>query len=105
VPRFAKQLFVFCFVTFAWIFFRAASWHDACTVVSRIFTTGWGDPAFPLVALVLILSVWAYQFVCESDWRRVVQLAPVRVGLVLAMVTYLAVFARASAQPFIYFQF
>jgi D-alanyl-lipoteichoic acid acyltransferase DltB (MBOAT superfamily) len=105
VPRFAKQVFVFTFVTFAWIFFRAASWHDACVVVSRIFTTGWGDPAFPLAALALILSVWAYEFVCESRWRHAMQLAPVRVGLVLMMAAYLAVFARASSQPFIYFQF
>jgi D-alanyl-lipoteichoic acid acyltransferase DltB (MBOAT superfamily) len=105
VPRFAKQVFVFAFVTFAWIFFRAASWHDACLIVSRIFTTGWGDPAFPLVAAVLILSVWAYQFICESGLRRVAQLAPVRVGLALAMIGYLAVFAGGGAQPFIYFQF
>jgi len=105
VPRFAKQMLVFAFVTFAWIFFRAASWGDACLVVKRMFTTGWADPAFPLVALLLVLSVWVYQFVCESGVRRVLQLAPVRVALVVLMVVYLAVFAGGSAQAFIYFQF
>jgi alginate O-acetyltransferase complex protein AlgI len=105
VPRFAKQMGTFAFVTFAWIFFRARSWGDACTVVKRMFTTGWTDPAFPLVALALILAIWVYQFVCESRLQRLAQLAPVRVGLVVFMALYLAVFAGGGAQAFIYFQF
>ena len=105
VPKFAKQMLTFAIVTFAWIFFKAASWDDACLIVKRIFTTGWADPAFPVVAMLLILSVWVYQFVCESRLRRVLQLAPVRVALVVLMVLYLAIFAGGSAQEFIYFQF
>ncbi len=70
-----------------------------------MFTTGWTDPAFPLVALLLILSVWVYQYICESSARQVLLLAPVRVGLVVLMMAYLAVFAAGGAQAFIYFQF
>ena len=41
VPRLVKQLLVYIFVTFTWIFFRAQSLADASLVISRIFTTPW----------------------------------------------------------------
>jgi alginate O-acetyltransferase complex protein AlgI len=105
VPRIAKQLFVFLFVAFAWIFFRAPTFADAWTIVTRIFTTGWADPGCPLFALVLIFGAWAYQFVYESRLKWLVELAPVRVGMVILMLVYLAVFAGADTQGFIYQQF
>ena len=55
--------------------------------------------------LFLILSVWAYQFAVESRFRSVLRAAPVRVGLAVAMILYLALFSSGSSQPFIYFQF
>jgi hypothetical protein len=105
VPRFAKQLLVFAFVTLAWVFFRANSLDDAWLIVSRTATTGWADPAFPLLALVLVLAVWFYQRIHESGGRRILKLTPVRVTLVVVMVLYLAIFTGPSGQPFIYFQF
>jgi len=105
VPRIVKQVFVFAFVTFAWIFFRAQSFDDACTVVRGIFSAGWTDPAVPLLLVGLVASIWVYQFVYESRLRRVLKLAPVRVVLVIAMLLYLAVVPGAEGQPFIYFQF
>src|SRR6266536_4381687 len=36
VPRLAKQLCVFAFVSFTWIFFRAGSMGDALRIVNRI---------------------------------------------------------------------
>ena len=105
LPKFVKRLLVFAFVTFAWIFFRAHSLSDARLIVTRIFTTAWTDPAFPLVALFLVLSVWLYQHVYESKARRVLLLAPVRVALVVVMILYLAVFSGAGGQAFIYLQF
>jgi D-alanyl-lipoteichoic acid acyltransferase DltB (MBOAT superfamily) len=105
VPKLAKQMGVFAFVTFAWIFFRARTLHDASTIVTRIFTTGWADPAFPVVALGLVLAVWVYEHVYESRHRWALALAPARVAIVVTMGLYLAVFAGSSSQPFIYFQF
>jgi D-alanyl-lipoteichoic acid acyltransferase DltB (MBOAT superfamily) len=105
VPRFVKQLAVFVVVTFAWVFFRANSLGDAVTVIRRMFTTGWRDPRFPLAAALMVLSVWVYQFAYESRLRRVIEWAPVRVALVIAMLVYLAVFAGGQAQAFIYLQF
>ena len=105
VPKLAKQMGVFAFVTFAWIFFRAGTLHDAWLVVSRIFTTGWADPAFPVLALVLTLAVWLYEYLYESRHRLVLALAPARVPVVVMMALYLTVFSGSGAQPFIYFQF
>ncbi len=107
MPRLAKQLCVFGFVCFTWIFFRGRTWGQSWEVLSRIFTTPWTDPRFPVPMMVLILSVWAYQLLHASEprGRRVLELPPVRVGLAAAMIVYLAVFAQPSSAAFIYFDF
>jgi len=131
VPRPVKQLGVFAFVTFAWIFFRAQSLGDAWLIVSRIATpgraivtlawtyfrslsvgdawriatSGWTDSAFPLLALAMVLAVWAYQFLYESKARTMLEWAPVRVSLAVVLVVYVATFPAGAAQKFIYFQF
>jgi D-alanyl-lipoteichoic acid acyltransferase DltB (MBOAT superfamily) len=105
VPRVLKQLAVFAFVTFTWIFFRAASLDDAVIILTRIIMDGWTNPEFPVLMLALILSVWIYQFAMESRLRPILGTSPVRVGLALGMVLYLTFFASGSTEPFIYFQF
>ena len=105
VPKFVKQLFVFAFVTFAWIFFRAESIGDAWAIVTRIFSSGLANPYCPLLALALISVVWLYQFAYESKVKRLLDLRPVRIGIVVFMVLYLIIFAPASEQAFIYLQF
>ena len=107
VPQLVKQLAVFTFVTFTWIFFRAQSLGDAGLIISRIFTTGWADPRFPVVMAILVLAVWAYQLIYTSrlSLRRWIDMEPVRVGLAALMITYLAIVAQPSTKQFIYFQF
>ena len=105
VPRWAKQLWVFAFVMFCWIFFRAAGLSDALLIVRRIFTGGLGDPRFPLAMLGFCLAVWAYQFCYESRARRLLEWAPVRVGAVAYMILHLLLFTGGSTQPFVYLQF
>jgi alginate O-acetyltransferase complex protein AlgI len=107
VPRLVKQLAVFTFVTFTWIFFRAQSLSDAWLIISRMFTTGWADPRFPLVMAVLLLAVWVYQLIYTSEGRLswLVHTAPVRVGLTIAMIVYVLIVAQPSTKQFIYFQF
>jgi len=105
VPKLAKQLLVFGFVTFAWIFFRAESITDAWLIVTRIFTSGFADPHCPLLALFLILAVWLYQLAYESRLKSILELRLVRVCIIVLMILYLAVFAPSSEQPFIYLQF
>jgi len=105
VPRLAKQVFVFAIVMFAWIFFRAESIGDAWLIVARIFSSGLSDPRCPLLAAGLIAAVWCYQYVFESRLRLLLELRAVRVGLVVLMLTFLAVFTPSSEQAFIYMQF
>ncbi|TSA52120.1 MAG: MBOAT family protein [Planctomycetaceae bacterium] len=105
VPKLVKQLLVFAFVTFAWIFFRAESIGDAWLIITRIFSSGWANPNCPVWALILVLIVWLYQFAYESRLRWIFDLAPVRIGIVVGMILYLAVFAPSSEQGFIYLQF
>ena len=104
VPRVAKQAGVFVFVCFAWIFFRAESMADANLIVRRLFGTGWGDPGMPLLMVLLVTSVWCYQFLYESRLRTVLANGVVRVGLVLAMLLWLCFFSTGGG-AFIYFQF
>jgi len=105
IPRIVKQVTVFSFVTFAWIFFRAASLDDAFIIISRIFSTVWSDPQFPLLMLLLTLSIWIYQFLYESRFRIYLQSSTVRIAMVIGMILYLFLFAPSGNQPFIYFQF
>jgi D-alanyl-lipoteichoic acid acyltransferase DltB (MBOAT superfamily) len=105
VPKLVKQLFVFTFVTFTWIFFRAESTTDAWVIIARIFTSGFANPYCPLLMLALIFAVWLYQFAYESRLQWVLALRPVRVAIIVLMVLYLAVFAPSSEQAFIYLQF
>ncbi len=105
VPGFVKQAFVFAIVTFAWIFFRAETMADAGQIVTRIFSSGITDPRCPLLAILLIVAVWCYQFVFESRLRWALQCRGVRMGLVVLMLAYLALFAPSGEQPFIYMQF
>jgi D-alanyl-lipoteichoic acid acyltransferase DltB (MBOAT superfamily) len=107
VPTLFKQLLVFAFVTFTWIFFRAQSLNDAWLIVTRIFSSGWADPRFPVLMAILIAAVWLYEFLYTSGpaTKRFVEWSPVRLGLVVLMVAYLAVVAQPSTKAFIYFQF
>ena len=105
VPRIVKQLLVFGFVTFAWIFFRAESITDARLIVARIFSSGAADPYCPLLALALTFAVWLYQFVCGSRLRRLLEPRAVRIAIIILMILYMAIFAASSEKPFIYQQF
>ena len=105
VPKLVKQLLVFVFVTFAWIFFRADTITDAWVIVARIFSSGLANPYCPLLALVFILAVWLYQFIYESKIKQVLELRAVRIAIVLLMIFYLAIFAPSSEKAFIYLQF
>src|SRR6266705_2237111 len=69
VPRFAKQLGVFSFVCFTWIFFRAGSLDDALLIVRRIFTAAWQTPQIPILMVAMVAPVWLYQFLYESKFR------------------------------------
>jgi len=104
VPNLFKQAWVFIYVCFAWIFFRATSLSDAGFIINRIFTAAFSNPQIPAMMLLLILLVWIYQFTYESRFRRLLQFAPVRVGIAVSMMLYLCL-CSSGGGTFIYFQF
>jgi D-alanyl-lipoteichoic acid acyltransferase DltB (MBOAT superfamily) len=104
VPVLFKQVGVFAYVTFAWIFFRAASLPEALLVVGRIFHGAWSNPGIPALMLVLVGLVWLYQFTYESRFRGLLGTGLVRVTLAVGMVLYLCL-CSSSGGTFIYFQF
>ncbi len=107
VPTALKQAGVFAFVCLTWVFFRAQSLDDAWLVLEGIVTGPWTDPRFPLLAAALVAAVWAYQHIYMRGGRlaRLLETAPVRVGLAGAMLVYLLAIAQPSTKAFIYFQF
>ncbi len=104
VPKLIKQIGVFIFVCFAWIFFRAESLGDAELIVKRIFTATWTDPQVPALMLALTGLVWIYQFLYESRLREILQTTFVRVSAAVCMLLYLFLFSSGGGS-FIYFQF
>jgi D-alanyl-lipoteichoic acid acyltransferase DltB (MBOAT superfamily) len=104
-PTWVKRTWTFLFVTFAWIFFRAETFPDAWMIIRKIFGFSWVDPALPLVLLATVAAIWIYQFIYESNARRLLRPTPVRIGIVVLMVLYVALFGTSSGQAFIYFQF
>ncbi len=104
VPKLAKQLGVFVFVCFAWIFFRAESLGDAMLVIHRIGSAAWTDPEIPVLMLALTGLVWLYQMCYESKLRDLLATGFVRVAIAVCMVLYLCLFSSGGGS-FIYFQF
>ncbi len=104
VPKAVKQVCVFAFVCFTWIFFRANSLPDALVIVRRIFTAAWQDPQIPALMLASVALVWLYQCLFESKFRSVLQSRYVRVGLAVLMVLGLFL-CSSGGGTFIYFQF
>jgi alginate O-acetyltransferase complex protein AlgI len=104
VPRMFKQAAVFLFVSFTWIFFRAASLPDALLITRRLFTAAWQNPQIPALMLLLVAVVWAYEFLYESRFRDLLRSGIVRVGTAVFMVLYLCL-CSAGGGAFIYFQF
>jgi alginate O-acetyltransferase complex protein AlgI len=105
IPRPVKQFFVFHWVCLTWIFFRAATFRDAATILKRILAFTAADPRLPLVAVLLIAVVWAYQLALKSKYRRFLDLSTVRVALMLGMMLYLVYFGTPGYEKFYYFRF
>ena len=105
IPRPVKQFFVFHFVCLTWIFFRAATFQDALTVLKGILSFTLADPKLPLVAIFFIVLVSAYQLALKSKVRRFLDFSAVRVALTLAMMFYLVFFSTPGYEKFYYFRF
>ena len=104
VPVTVKRLFVFLFVCFAWIFFRAENLSDAWLIVNRIFSSTMSDPAMPFLMMALIFLVWAYQWIQETRFRIWTETLWFKVVGAVFMLVWLCFFSSSGGE-FIYFQF
>ena len=105
IPKLLKQLFVFHFVCLTWIFFRAETLGEAVTILKGIILFSWSDPQFPLIAIFLVILIWAYQFMYESSLKKVLDIPVVRTGLMFFMILYLIFFRTSGYEVFYYFRF
>ena len=105
IPDIFKQLLVFHIVCLAWIFFRAETLGQAVTIVKGIFSFTPGDPHVPLMAVFFCASVWIYQYIFESRFKRILELQFVKIFLMLTLLLYMIFFGTSGYEPFIYFQF
>ncbi|MHC4214918.1 MAG: MBOAT family O-acyltransferase [Planctomycetota bacterium] len=105
LPRIIKQLLTFHIVSFAWIFFRADNIAEAWLIIQRIFTGATAAAQVPVLIFAMVAAVWIYQFIYESQARKILEAKFVRVTLMLIMLWYLMTFATSAQEPFIYFQF
>jgi alginate O-acetyltransferase complex protein AlgI len=104
LPKWLKQLGVFLFVCFTWIFFRVDSLAAAWLIIRRILTPAWQDPQIPALMLLLVGLIWCYQLLYESKYRELLKTGAVRVTLAVCLVLYLFLNASGGG-AFIYFQF
>ncbi len=104
VPTLLKRVWVFAFVSLAWIFFRAASIDDALLIVRRIFTTAWGRIEIPGLIVGMMLVAWGYQAMRESRCRALLDRDWVRIPVAICMLLYL-ILAPSPGARFLYLQF
>ena len=105
----------FTFVTLLWVFFRAASFSDACSMISRIFTDFHISqlPDFVLarhtwcllMGLVVVMHFIPSEFYADLVSLFVESLWIWKLLLFMLVVQLVIEFASADIQPFIYFQF
>lgn len=108
IPTIVKQLLVFAFVTFTWIFFRAENLTDAWFIVGQIFSPSlFVVTEIPILPLCFCFGIWLYQYIDESRLQTALQKSWARVTVASLLITYILVFllVRTEDQAFIYFQF
>ena len=107
---FLRRIRTFCLVSFAWLFFRAASLEDAWTLLSRI-PQGWTALSVSPVELIkvglLILCMYLLERLPEGrkNFSQTTAALPVFYLIMSIAVGWLALLASGGQNAFIYFQF
>ncbi len=105
------RLGVFAFVTFAWVFFRSATFGAALSVLAQLFR-GWGSvgaAVTPVLLLVIAVGI-GIQYVPRDLYERVQAgfsvLNPLLQGVALAVgFMLLDVLGPSGPATFLYFRF
>ena len=105
IPKILKQFAVFVFMTFTWVFFRAADLGTACRMLRGIVCRQSGPSPMPLIPFAVLGAVWIYQLVWASRFRPVLESRPARmIAVALALLAIMMLGGGANTQ-FIYQQF
>jgi len=108
-----KIVFIFCIVTFAWIFFRASSINDALILIGNLKTFG-AQPflgnginhfSHCILAVVILFTVEYYMEFKPHVSLFSNQLAWVRWASVITAIFVILIFGVFNGGQFIYFQF
>ncbi len=113
LPKPLNLLFVFALTCFAWVFFRAATLHDATHIIGTILTNPGtslytGDLGIFAFSILGVSTLFAVDYCREyyPDFtllnHRVVY---VRFATILIMLIYIVSFGVFDGSQFIYFQF
>ena len=109
--RIGHRVVTFHIVCFAWVFFRAETFHVAWVILTRLFV-GWGQPT-PLITGGVVLAIAfgiAMQYIPSNviDRAQVVfsRLSPVQMGIAMAVaLVVIDALGPQGVAPFIYFAF
>jgi len=125
LQKFISRFITFSLVTFAWIFFRANSTHDAFLIVKKIFSapiniidgfknkthffdlTGLTFKAFIYSILLILILEFIHALREKINLLEMFnkQLLLVRWGAYLVVIFFIIIFGEFSERQFIYFQF
>jgi len=112
-----ERLVVFHLVAFAWIFFRADTFHDAWTLLGNVPRVDWSLDAvvvpslsgyeltLGIVAVTLLTLLHAWQDRPNSGEFLAKLRTPARWAVLYAMICSIALFGEFNLTEFIYFQF
>lgn len=105
IPTFFKQVWVFHFICFTWIFFRARDFTEASLIIQKIYAGFLDNHDLPIFMAIVMLLLWGYQNLTEMPMKKLINNNPMKILIFTGMILYLLLFAKASGGQFIYFQF
>jgi alginate O-acetyltransferase complex protein AlgI len=110
--QFVKMLFVFFFVTIAWVFFRSADFTTAWRLLSSMFGRVHNGAALlptldiikvSLITIALLGTHWMMRHSSIADLIKKINWK--LLGIIWAVMVILLVLSQKSSDSFIYFQF
>ena len=105
IPRVFRQLFTFIFITVTWIFFRLGTTEEAVAVLKKSVSFQAGTTLIPAIPLLLTLIIWIWQLIYDSNWKKYLEIRPVRTVALFLMLILLLFLSGGGHEQFIYFQF
>jgi hypothetical protein len=103
------MLLTFVCVAFGWLFFRAATFDSALTLLHRVidWSPGLGTPLPRLSLVSTLIFMWiCHAAACWAPWKKMWRLpAPIQGFAYAAALVLAQVLTPDTGKAFIYFQF